>query len=133
MNYYSLHKKSPVADFKTATINGQAPDMGLYFPEYIPQVDKDLVDNIEKYSNEEIALRVISPYVGNSIPPAELERIAAETVNFSIPLVPVTENIAALELFHGPTLAFKDIGARFMSRCLGYFVKGNNKKVTVLV
>jgi len=133
MNYYSLNKKSPLVDFKEATINGQAPDMGLYFPERIPQADKDLVNNIEKYSNEEIAYSVISPYTGNCIPPAELQRIVAETVNFSIPLVPVTENMSALELFHGPTLAFKDIGARFMSRCLGYFVKGNNKKVTVLV
>ena len=133
MQYYSLNKQSPVVDFKDATINGQAPDKGLYFPAQLPQADKELVDNIENYSNEAIALRVISPYVGTTIPPNELERIVAETVNFSIPLVSVTENISSLELFHGPTLAFKDIGARFMSRCLGYFVKDNNKKVTVLV
>jgi len=133
MNYYSLNKQSPVVNFKDATINGQAPDKGLYFPEQIPQVKKDLVGNIEKFSNEEIAFSVISPYVGNAIPEKDLQRIVAETVNFEIPLVPVTENICSLELFHGPTLAFKDIGARFMSRCLGYFVKGNNKKVTVLV
>ncbi len=133
MKYYSLNKQSPVVDFKEATINGQAPDKGLYFPEHIPQVSKDLINNIEKYSNEEIAYTVISPYAGDSIPKQELQRIAAETVNFNIPLVPVTDNIASLELFHGPTLAFKDIGARFMSRCLGYFVKDNNKKVTVLV
>ncbi|MEO5591570.1 MAG: threonine synthase [Chitinophagaceae bacterium] len=133
MNYYSLNKQSPIVNFKDATINGQAPDKGLYFPEYIPQVKKDLVDNIEKYSNEEIAFNVISPYVGEVIPQQDLQRIVAETVNFTIPLVPVNEDITALELFHGPTLAFKDIGARFMSRCLGYFVKGNNKKVTVLV
>jgi len=133
MNYYSLNKQSPVVNFKDATINGQAPDKGLYFPEQIPQVKKDLVGNIEKFSNEEIAFSVISPYVGNAIPEKDLQRIVAETVNFEIPLVPVAENIYSLELFHGPTLAFKDIGARFMSRCLGYFVKGNNKKVTVLV
>jgi len=133
MNYYSLNKQSPIVNFKDATINGQAPDKGLYFPEKIPQVKKDLIDNIEKYSNEEIAFNVISPYVGSAIPEQELQRIVAETVSFEIPLVPVTEDIYSLELFHGPTLAFKDIGARFMSRCLGYFVKGNNKKVTVLV
>ncbi|MEO5685356.1 MAG: threonine synthase [Chitinophagaceae bacterium] len=133
MKYYSLNKQSPIVDFKDATINGQAPDKGLYFPERIPQVKKDLVDNIAQYSNEAIAYSVISPYVGDTIPQKELERIVAETVNFDIPLVPVTENISALELYHGPTLAFKDIGARFMSRCLGHFVKGNDKKVTVLV
>ncbi len=133
MKYYSLNKQSPVVDFKEATINGQAPDKGLYFPERIPQVDGDLIKNIEKISKEEIALRVISPYVGDTIPQQDLQRIVSETVSFDIPLVPVTENIYSLELFHGPTLAFKDIGARFMSRCLGHFVKGNNKKVTVLV
>ncbi len=133
MNYYSLNKQSPAVNFKEATIKGQAPDKGLYFPETIPQVDKNLISNIEKYSNQEIAFRVIQPYTGNTIPEKELQRIVEETVNFNIPLVPVTDNIFSLELFHGPTLAFKDVGARFMSRCLGYFVKDNHKKVTVLV
>jgi threonine synthase len=133
MKYYSLNKQSPVVDFKEATINGQAPDKGLYFPEHIPQVDKAFIQQIEKYSNEEIALRVISPYVGDAIPANQLQQIVAETVNFNIPLVKLTDTIYSLELFHGPTLAFKDIGARFMSRCLGYFVRNNNKKITVLV
>jgi threonine synthase len=133
MNYYSLNKQSPIVNFKEATINGQAPDKGLYFPETIPKVKKELLNNIEKYSNEEIALNVISPYVGDTIAQRDLLQIVTETVNFSIPLIPVTKKIFSLELFHGPTLAFKDIGARFMSRCLGHFVKGNNKKVTVLV
>ncbi|RXK61504.1 threonine synthase [Lacibacter luteus] len=133
MNYYSLHKQSPIASFKEATILGQAPDKGLYFPETIPQVDKELISNIENISNEEIAFRVIKPYVGNEIKEDDLFRIVSETVNFPIPLVLVTENISSLELFHGPTLAFKDVGARFMSRCLGEFVKGAGKKVTVLV
>jgi threonine synthase len=133
MKYYSLNKQSPVVDFREATINGQAPDKGLYFPESIPVLSKEFIDNIENYDAAEIAFRVISPYTGDLIPEIELRRIVAETVNFDIPLVPVTENIFSLELFHGPTLAFKDIGARFMSRCLGYFVKDNNKKVTVLV
>ncbi|MBP9741406.1 MAG: threonine synthase [Chitinophagaceae bacterium] len=133
MNYYSLNKQSPIVNFKQATIAGQAPDKGLYFPESIPQIEKEFFDNIEQYSNEEIAFKVIKPYVGNCIPDDELKRIVAETVNFNIPLVPINENIFSLELFHGPTLAFKDIGARFMSRCLGYFLKDNDKKVTVLV
>ena len=133
MQFYSLNKQSPDVNFKDATINGQAPDKGLYFPKTIPQVRKELIDNIENISNEEIAFEVIKPYVGNTITENELYTIVKETVNFSIPLVKVTDDIAALELYHGPTLAFKDIGARFMSRCLGHFVKGSDKKVTVLV
>jgi threonine synthase len=133
MQYYSTNGKSPKVDFKEATINGQAPDKGLYFPETIPTVPKDLIENITKYSNEEIAYQVIKPYVGDAIPEAELRRIVSETVNFDIPVVKITDDISALELYHGPTLAFKDIGARFMSRCLGYFVKDRKEKVIVLV
>ncbi|HEX7904322.1 MAG TPA: threonine synthase [Chitinophagaceae bacterium] len=133
MNYYSTNKQSPIVDFKEATIKGQAPDKGLYFPETIPQVDKELIGNIDNFSNEEIAFRVIQPYVGKTITEEKLYQIVKETVNFPIPLVTVNDRIASLELFHGPTLAFKDIGARFMSRCLGYFVKDDHRKVTVLV
>lgn len=133
MQFYSLNKKSPAVNFKDATINGQAPDKGLYFPETIPQVSEALVKNIESIPDEEIAFEVIKPYVGDTIAENELRRIVSETVNFSIPLVKVNETISSLELYHGPTLAFKDVGARFMSRCLGHFVKGGDKKVTVLV
>ena len=139
MKYYSLNKQSPVVDFAAATILGQAPDKGLYFPETIPQVSKTLIENIENYSNEEIAFEIIAPYVGDAIPKDVLERIVHETVNFEIPLVKITDDIFALELFHGPTLAFKDVGARFMSRCLGYFATHsvspsvNKEKIVVLV
>src|SRR5258705_5389718 len=133
MKYYSINKNSERVSFKEATIKGQAPDKGLYFPEMIPPVDKSLIDNIENLSNEEIAFRVIKPYVGNEINDNDLFNIVSETVNFSIPLVKVNDNIFSLELFYGPTLAFKDVGARFMSRCLGYFLKKEEKKVTVLV
>ena len=133
MQFYSLNKKSPDVNFKDATISGQAPDKGLYFPKMIPQVSKELMANIENVSHEQIAFEIIKPYVGDSISEADLFNIVKETVNFSIPLVKVTDNIFSLELYHGPTLAFKDIGARFMSRCLGHFVKGSDKKVTVLV
>ena len=118
MQFYSTNKQSPSVSFKEATIKGQAPDKGLYFPEYIPQLEAEFLKNIEQYSNEEIAYRVIAPYVGEEITEETLRRIVSETVNFPIPLVPVTDSISSLELFHGPTLAFKDIGARFMSRCL---------------
>lgn len=133
MLYYSTSNQSPKVSFKQATLNGQAPDMGLYFPERIPQMEKTFIKDIEEYTNEQIAFNVIKEYVSDSIPQAELDRIISETINFDFPLVNVAENIFSLELFHGPTLAFKDVGARFMSRCLGYFVKNNNKKITVLV
>ena len=133
MKYYSLNKKSAVVNFKAATINGQAPDKGLYFPEKLPVVNKDLIKNIANLPDAEIAHQVIEPYIGDCIPDNVLFDIVKETVNFPIPLKPVTENIASLELFHGPTLAFKDVGARFMSRCLGYFLKNEKRHVTVLV
>ncbi|HEX8279253.1 MAG TPA: threonine synthase [Segetibacter sp.] len=133
MLYYSTNKQSPKVNFKEATIKGQAPDKGLYFPERIPELPKDFIKNIALYSQEEIAFRAIQPFVGESIPEDVLQKIVAETVNFDFPLVRIREEIYSLELFHGPTLAFKDVGARFMSRCLGYFVRDINKPVTVLV
>lgn len=133
MNYYSLNNQSPIVDFKTATIKGQAPDKGLYFPEYIPQFPNGFIEKIENLTKEEIAFTAIQPFIGNAIPTSILENIVAETVNFDFPLVRVNRDVFSLELFHGPTLAFKDVGARFMSRCLGYFVKGNDKAITVLV
>lgn len=133
MNYYSTNRQSPVADFREAAIKGQAPDKGLYFPEYIPRLEDAFLKNIEHISNDDIAFRVIQPFVGNTIDGDSLFRIVRETISFEIPLVKVNEHIYALELFHGPTLAFKDVGARFMSRCLGYFLRHEKKKVTVLV
>ncbi|HXB08780.1 MAG TPA: threonine synthase [Puia sp.] len=133
MNYYSLNDPSAFVDFKEATIRGQAPDKGLYFPKTIPALPKDLLRNIDTLSREELAYRVIRPYTGDTLPEPELRRIVAETIAFDFPLVPVSPGIQSLELFHGPTLAFKDVGARFMSRCLGYFVKNNTRPLTVLV
>jgi threonine synthase len=133
MYYYSLNNPSAKVSFKEATIRGQAPDKGLYFPEYIPELPIDLIRDISEMAPSALAEKVISPYVGDTIPGRELRRIVEETINFPFPLVPVTNSISSLELFHGPTLAFKDVGARFMSRCLGYFVKDRNQPVTVLV
>lgn len=133
MKYYSLNKQSPTINFAAAAVKGQAPDKGLYFPENIPQLPKGFVENLKQYSKEEIGVTVMQPYVGDSLPPNELQTIVAETINFEFPLVKINDSIYSLELFHGPTLAFKDVGARFMSRCLGYFNRNNNSKVTVLV
>ena len=133
MKYYSLNNKSIFVDFKEATIKGQAPDKGLYFPEHIPQLSKQWIADIENKTNEQIAFDVIQPYIGNCIPDEELFKIVSETVNFPIPLKSITSNISSLELFHGPTLAFKDVGARFMSRCLGYFSKEKEQELLILV
>ncbi len=137
MKFYSTNKQTPLVDFKEAAIRGQAPDKGLYFPEKIPLVEKGLIESIEDFSNEEIAFNVIRPYIGETIPEEKLFQIVSETINFPIPLVQVNENTWSLELFHGPTMAFKDVGARFMSRCLGYFLKNQRPSTspgtTVLV
>ncbi len=133
MKYYSLNQASPDVSFKEAAILGQAPDKGLYFPRTIPVLPGAVLKNIEKYSREELAYTVIEPYVGDSIDAATLKKIVAETIAFDFPLVKVNDKIYSLELFHGPTLAFKDVGARFMSRCLGYFLRSEKKQVTVLV
>ncbi|HEX7412118.1 MAG TPA: threonine synthase [Bacteroidales bacterium] len=133
MLYYSTNKQSPAVNFCEAAISGQAPDKGLYFPEHIQQLSTEFLKNLIEKSKAEIAFEVIRPYVGDTIPEDELFNICEETVNFDFPLVKVNDSIYSLELYHGPTLAFKDVGARFMSRCLGYFSKGNDQKVTILV
>lgn len=133
MNYYSLNHQSPNVSFAGAAVKGQAPDKGLYFPERIPTLPKDFISDIRNYSKEEIGFTVMKPYIGESIPDDVLQTIINETINFDFPLVKITDSIASLELFHGPTLAFKDVGARFMSRCLGYFNRNSNQHTTVLV
>ena len=133
MNYYSLHHKSPKTTFKNAVVNGIAPDRGLYFPENITPLSKEFIDNIAEYSNHEIAFEAIKQFVGDEIPTNKLKEIIAETISFDFPVVPVDKNIGTLELFHGPTMAFKDVGAKFMAKCLEYFNQDNNEEVTVLV
>ena len=130
MYYYSLEHRSPEVDFRTATILGQAPDRGLYFPERIPKMDYGFVDTLPAYSLPEVGAAVLSPFTEGVLPGPVLRSILHEALSFDIPLVPLSEDLQVLELFHGPTLAFKDVGARFMSRCLGYF---STEPVTVLV
>lgn len=133
MKYNSLNQRSPQTDFREATILGQAPDKGLYFPEVVPQHRFKSTASLQGLSPAEIGLEVMRPYVSPCIPDEDLKRIVDETLSFPIPLKQVNEAIYSLELFHGPTLAFKDVGARFMSRCLGYFSKENKRKIIVLV
>lgn len=133
MKYFSLNHNAPQVSFQEAVVQGLAPDRGLYFPESITPLPHSFFENMENLTHEEIALEAIKQFVGDEIPEAELQRIIAETLCFDFPCVPVEDDIYSLELFHGPTMAFKDVGARFMSRCLGYFNRNDDKKVTVLV
>ena len=135
MKYNSLNKQAPTVTFDEAVIRGIAPDKGLYFPEEIPVLPKNFWDNIVHLSKEEIAVEVMKPFVGDSMDEATLTEIVTDVLSFNFPLVPIEDNVATLELFHGPTMAFKDVGARFMARCLGHFLKERNQQeeVTVLV
>jgi threonine synthase len=133
MDYYSLHHKSPKSTFKNAVVKGLAKDRGIYFPDNIQQLPKEFIENISDYTNQEIAFEVIKQFVGDEIPAEKLKEIVAKTVSFDFPLVKIDHNIACLELFHGPTMAFKDVGAKFMAKCLEYFNRDNEEEITVLV
>lgn len=133
MHYYSLNKIAPNTTFKDAVIRGLAPDKGLYFPETITPLPKTFWDNIDSLSQTEIAFKAIKQFVTPEIPEQILKTIVEETLAFDFPIIELNDNISTLELFHGPTMAFKDVGARFMARCLGYFNKDNTNEVTVLV
>lgn len=133
MKFYSLNNQNIQASFKDAVIAGIAPDKGLYFPESITPLPNDFFENIEKLSNHEIAFQAIHQFVNEDIPDEALKDIIANTLDFDFPVVEIEENVATLELFHGPTMAFKDVGARFMANCLGYFSQGEKQDVTVLV
>ena len=135
MNYYSLNKKSSNVTFKEALIKGLAPDKGLYFPEKINKLSESFIANINNYSNEEIAYECIHQFIGSEIPESDLRKIITDVLSFDFPLTKLNDQISFLELFHGPTMAFKDVGARFMARCLAYFLKNQDEKksVTVLV
>lgn len=116
MKYYSLNNRNTFVDFKTAMLQGQAPDGGLYFPEKIPLWEKEFIGEMKKLSKAEIGWRIMKPFVGESLTSNELFEVMQDTLAFEFPLKKISENIYTLELFHGPTLAFKDLGARFLSR-----------------
>ena len=133
MLYRSLNKKSDPVNFEKAIKLGLASDGGLFFPTTTYPIKKDFIDKIEDYSNIEIAYQVLKQFVGNTISELDLKNIIESTIDFDFPLVKLEDNIFSLELYHGPTLAFKDVGARFMANCLGYFNKNRSKLTTVLV
>ena len=134
MKYYSTNKKAPIADLHKAVVKGLAEDRGLYMPEIIKKLPQDFFDNIEKLSFQEIAYKVADAFFGEDVDAESLKKIVYDTLAFDCPVVEVEPNIYSLELFHGPTLAFKDVGARFMARLLQYFVRQEGKEeVNVLV
>ncbi len=133
MHYFSTNRTSPHVSFRDAVLGGQPDDKGLYFPSEIPKLTVEFLSDLSETSNEQIAFDVIKPYVAGEIPDETLFNMCGETVNFSFPLVEITDRISTLELFHGPTLAFKDVGARFMSRCLQYFSRDQKEKTIVIV
>lgn len=133
MKYYSTNGNSPLSTLQNAVVKGLAPDRGLYMPEQIKKLPEDFFDNIENLSFQEIAYQVADAFFGEDIPADDLKQIVYDTLSFETPVVQVNDNIYTLELFHGPTLAFKDVGARFMARLLGYFNKEEKQLVNVLV
>ncbi len=133
MNYYSLNKQAPNVSFKDAVIKGIAPDKGLYFPESISPLPDSFFEDIQSLSHLEIAFQTIRQFVSDAIPDSVLKDILEEVLDFDFPVVEIEEDVATLELFHGPTMAFKDVGARFMAQCLSYFSLGEKSEVTVLV
>jgi threonine synthase len=133
LKFYSLNNTAPEVSFDIAVVNGIAPDKGLYFPEEIKPLPSSFFKKIESLSNEEIAFTAIQQFVSGIVPDNVLKDILKEVLDFEFPIVEITPNIGALELFHGPTMAFKDVGARFMAQCLGYFSRSSKNKITVLV
>ncbi len=134
MKYYSTNKKADKATLQEAVVKGLASDRGLFMPEVIKQLPEGFFDRMKDLSFQEIAYVVADAFFGEDVDADSLKEIVYDTLNFDVPLVHVHDNIYSLELFHGPTLAFKDVGARFMSRLLGYFIKKEGQKeVNVLV
>ena len=137
MNYYSTNGKAPIADLRKAVVKGLAEDRGLYMPEEIKILPKIFFDNIQDMSFQQIAYNVASAFFGDDVDLDALQDIVYDTLSFDCPVVKVEDHIYSLELFHGPTLAFKDVGARFMARLLRYFTQNDqtaeNKLINVLV
>ena len=123
MNYYSTNGKAPIADLEKAVVKGLAEDRGLYMPEDIYKLPKAFVKDMPDLNFQDIAYNVAQNFFGDDVDGDALQDIVYDTLSFDCPVVKVTDNIYALELFHGPTLAFKDVGARFMARLLGYFLR----------
>lgn len=133
MNYYSTNKVSPITGFREAVITSLPSDKGLYFPEVIPALSKEKIESLKGASLPEIGFEMMKSFVVPDISEAALKTIMEDVLSFDIPLVQVENDIQSLELYHGPTYAFKDVGARFLARCLGTFSKNKERETTILV
>jgi threonine synthase len=133
MKFYSTNNTSSRVSFKDAVFNSMPQDKGLYMPEYIPRLDDKFINNLDSYSLPEIAFHVAQNLLGDDIPADDLKAIIDDAINFYAPIIKLEENVYVLELFHGPSLAFKDFGARFMSRVMSYFLEEGEKQLDVLV
>jgi threonine synthase len=133
MKYYSTNNRDRKVSLREAVIQGLAPDNGLYMPEYIPVLPDFFINALADLTLEQIGFEVAVRFVHDDVPENELRKIIEHTIQFDAPLVAIEENVYSQELFHGPTLAFKDFGARFLSGLLGYFAQQENKTITILV
>jgi threonine synthase len=133
MKLYSTNNTLSEVSFKDAVFNSMPQDKGLYMPYSIPRLEDDFVNNLDKYTLPEIAFKVAQNLLGDSIPEADLKALIEDAINFPAPIVKLEDNVYVLELFHGPSLAFKDFGARFMSRVMSYFLEAGEKQLDVLV
>ncbi len=133
MKYYSTNGKAPLASLEKAVVKGLAEDRGLYMPESIKPLPEEFFSDIQDMSFHDIACTVAQAFFGEDVPEEDLRRIVCDTLSFDVPAVKVCDNIYSLELFHGPTLAFKDVGARFMARMLRHFLSSGSGEVNVLV
>ena len=133
MQLYSTNNHNLKVSLKQAVMQSLAPDKGLYMPEVLPVLDDTFITNLDKYSFQEIAYEVSRTIIGDYISADELKEIVDTAINFEAPVHMLNDNIGSLELWHGPSLAFKDFGARFMAALMSYFIKGEDKKLTILV
>ncbi|MDA3860317.1 MAG: threonine synthase, partial [Melioribacteraceae bacterium] len=133
MKYYSTNNINYKVSFQEAVTKGLSPDGGLFMPEFIPKLDSNFLQNLDKYSIQEIGFEVAKLFIENEIPKSDLINIIDDAINFDAPLVSLDDNISVLELFHGPTLAFKDFGARFMARTMSYLLRNSDEEINILV
>jgi threonine synthase len=131
--YSTNNNKEQLFDLQEAVLKGLPDDKGLFMPLEIPQLPKDFIENIRQYSFQEIAYTVTKTLFQGAIPDEDIRRIINEAVNFPAPIVELDKNTYVLELFHGPSLAFKDFGARFMAQLMSYFNQGNDQELVILV
>ena len=133
MRLYSTKNPTSFVSLKEAVFKGLPEDNGLFMPEFIPQLSNDFIKNLKNHSFQSIAFEVAKTLIGDTIPEKDLKNIVESAIDFPAPVVKLEDDTHILELFHGPSLAFKDFGARFMAQLMSYFNQGDNKELVILV